>query len=652
MKLTEKFSAAQLSAPSWPLYKQCESALGIILDNKFKDPHLTVYEHVRHSATEVFKHAQELEGTPLPDIGRDTGMADEEGQVLAALLAPESGRRMNVVGDVGVGKTTFVLHLVHSHFGREGYAGGQPIYVGFADFTASEVDPIQDIRRRFVTAVWAQLEQAFGLDRMMQVDDAVFEKAGMFATARALRHRSAPGERAARVTAALEQAIDEAPMELTIERINALCGEDQNALLLVVDNIDHLPETTLRALSLFLIQVQLAAVPLLLVAMRDHTYNRGFSSYREDKTVPAWNLRLKPPNIRLMIEKRIAHLLPQAGPGSTVSAGAGVLTIDRTTASVCRTLLNAPLSDQETYEFLCLYTNFNIRDLFANLQWIVGSSGFSAYDRDFFMQESPKVRIGIDECLIALGLRGNLMFFPDASTIFNAYSSGADDHPLDKIVAARVIQLLDNRIAPIGFRELSSRLIGWGYSANAVDAQVRAMINKDLVWTSSGSPASFTHESQLRLSYRGQLYARKIMRRTVYNYMMSFDVEAPDEAHPTYRHHKSEFRGEVASFASFTAPFESDTLADRVVGLAELIAEAERAETRQLMTRKGMDSFRADVAPRSVSVGILDGLSKFLERTLQKNGDGSRYTAPSTATLKRVGDLQQKLRHEFRGVYQ
>lgn len=657
MKLTEKFSSAQLLASSWPLFEQCSGALGVILDNKFEDPHITVYEHVRHTASEVFKHSDEFEGaSPPPSLLDAKEMVEEERDVLGALLTPESGRRMNIIGDVGVGKTTFVKHVVDLHFGSADFAGGIPIYIGLADFTASEADPIADIRKRFVTSVSAQLERGLGIERLMAIDDYVFKNAEMFSVVRSMiLPRLEERDRPARITIELENAIKTSPVELTIARINAVCKDDRNALLLVVDNIDHLPEVTLRALSLFLIEIQLATVPLLLVAMRDHTYNRGFSSYREDKTVPAWNLRLKPPNIKLMLERRIRHFLPNASAADAkVKAGAGILQIDRSTASVCRTLLNAPLSDRETYEFLCSYTNFNIRDLFANLQRIVGCPGFRAFDRDFFMSESPRIGIGIDECLIALGLERHLMFMPDVSTVFNPYSSGSDDHPLDKIVASRVIQLLDNRIAPIAFKDLSARLVGWGYNTNAIDAQVRAMINKDIVWTSSGAPSNFTHASEIRLSYRGQLYARKILRRTVFNYMMSFDIEAPAENHATYRHHnqKNEFRTELESFASFTAPFESEAIADRVLGLAEIIAEAERTETRQLLNRKGMDAFKADVAPKSVCTGILDGLSKFLERTLQKNGNGSRFQAPSTATVKRISEAHQSLRDEFRGVFQ
>lgn len=654
MKLTEKFSPAQLRTPSWELYDQCSESIGVILDNRFKDPHITVYEHVRHSPSEVFWHRDDDFGDlpPKANIG-ETDLVREELDLLGALQTPEIGRRLNIVGDVGVGKTTFIKHLAAMHLATPEFLATSQIYIDFSDFNASLEDPIVDIRHKFVDTVWGVLEKLFTEEECLAADDKVFDTADIFAPSRAILKRLPVASRPQYIAEQMQEMLRTKSVKFSIDRINVFSEGNPNRLLLVVDNIDHLPETVLKALSAFLLQVQLRAAPMLIVCMRDHTYMAGFSSYREDKTVLAWHLRLKPPNLRRMLDRRVDHFFPseKAGKEQVVTAGAGILKIDRAMSKVCRSLLRSPFSDQDTYEFICKYTNYNLRDLFANLQRIVGFSGYRSHDKEFFFQEEPRVVVGVDECLIALALGDSMMFFPDHSPVFNPYSAGQDTNPLDRIVAGRMLQLLDHRIDWMRYEDLKRQLVEWGYSAAAVRAQLKAMISKDIVWTSTGAPSNFSDASAVRLSYRGQLYANKILRRTVFNYLMSFDVDATSEAHPVFRHHKSEFRRELEDFSNFSAKMESEVIAYRVLGVAELIYEAEAVEVRQLMKSKEMDGFRHAVSPRSLSMGIMDGLTKFLQKSNEADGNGWRFMPPTTATLKVVSEASEKYRRAFSDIY-
>lgn len=654
MKLTEKFSPAQLRTPSWDLFDQCADSIGVILDNRFKDPHITVYEHVRHSPSEVFRHRDDdLGDLPPRATVNNSDLAQEELDFLGALQTPEVGRRLNIVGDVGVGKTTFVKHLAAMHLTTPEFQNTSQIYIDFADFNASLEDPIIDIRQKFVNTVWGALERIFTDDQRFAADDTVFETSDIFSTSRAILKRLPEQDRQRFVAEQMQETLQTQSVRFTIERINVLSADNPNRLLLVVDNIDHLPDTVLKSLSSFLLQVQLQGAPMLIVCMRDHTHMAGFSAYREDKTVLAWHLRLKPPNLRKMLDRRVDHFFPpdQIASEKVVSAGAGILRINRAISKVCRALLRSPFSDQATYEFICKYTNYNLRDLFANLQQIVGFSGYASHDKEFFYQDEPKIAVGVDECLIALALGDSMMFFPDHSPVFNPYSAGQDSNPLDRIVAGRMLQLLDLRIDWIRYLDLKKQLVDWGYAAAAVDAQLKAMISKDIVWTSSGAPSNFSDSSSVRLSYRGQLYSTKILRRTVFNYMMSFDVEAPSDTHPVFRHHASEFRVELENFSNFSAKLESDAIAFRVLGLAELIYEAESIEVRQLLRRKEMNEFKNAVSPRSLSIGIIEGLTTFLQKGLAANGNGWRFMPATTATLKIVAEASEKYRTAFSEVY-
>lgn len=655
MKLTDKYQPAQLLAATWDLYDQCSEAIGVVLDNRFKDPQVlvsAVYEHERHSPEELFKHAATLGGEPFEPIAAPPDLSKEEKEVLSVFMAPEAGRRLNIVGDVGVGKTTFLKHLFALHFGDSAFVSTHPIYIDFANFNASAGTAVSRIEDKFVTTVWSTLEKLFGSAEIAKLDDAIFETAPIFSGDRLLVNRQGiePHEKSLRITAALTEATKSKRIELTYARINHICKDDVNRLVLIVDNIDHLSEEILKKLGEFLIQAQLDLAPLLVVAMRDHTFNSGFSAYRPDKTVMCWHQRLNPPNLRTMLERRVEHFFPSSKFGEspqTVAIGAGVLRVDREKRKVIRALLTSPLSSQKTYEFLCAYTNYNLRDLFGNLQRIVGFHGYRGYSKELLMKEDARFDIGIDECLISLALGPYLMFFPDSSPVFNPYSSGDDTGPLDRIVAARILQLLEHRTTWINYKELIAILAGWGYSLPAIKAQMAAMANKDIVWTSTGAPENLNEQSGIRLSYRGQLYSRKILQRTVFNYMMSFNVEAPSEQHQVFRHYKSEIMTELRQFANFGAEFESDTLAFRVLGLADIIFEVELLEIRSLAAKDRMDGFRVSVGPRPISIGILEGLTTFLDRVHEKNGEVLRFMPPATGTLRMVGDSLRRYREQL-----
>ena len=126
---------------------------------------------------------------------------------------------------------------------------------------------------------------------------------------------------------------------------------------------------------------------------------------------------------------------------------------------------------------------------------------------------------------------------------------------------------------------------------------------------------------------------------------------SPSENHPVFRHHKSEFKFELDAFANFGGKFESDALAYRVMGLAEIIYEAESAEVRQLLKKKDLAEFKLTVAPRSISLGIMDGLVKFLQKSHDTNGNGWRFMPASTATLKRVGEISKTYREQFATIF-
>lgn len=154
-----------------------------------------------------------------------------------------------------------------------------------------------------------------------------------------------------------------------------------------------------------------------------------------------------------------------------------------------------------------------------------------------------------------------------------------------------------------------------GYHRQAVESQMLAMLHKDLLWTTTGAPADFSEKSHVRLSYRGQLYARRMVTRTVFNYMMSFDVEMLDDAVQVAHVNRKQVEEELRLFARFDTPMPTDLMVARVLRMAAAIHEAERQEVKDLVDARARDQFRADVAPRCISADMVGSCAFHRSRT-------------------------------------
>jgi hypothetical protein len=192
----------------------------------------------------------------------------------------------------------------------------------------------------------------------------------------------------------------------------------------------------------------------------------------------------------------------------------------------------------------------------------------------------------------------------------------------------------------------------WGYTSSAIESQLHALANKDVIWTDAGAPEDIEGSTQVRLSYRGTLYNRQLLGRAVFNYMMSFNVRAPDETHRIARHHKSEFRAELETFGTFGRTMDAEAVADRVLGLADVIFESEKEELEQLRSRHALSQFKSEVAPKCVAVTVVDGLVRMFQKSLNKDGDGPRMTVPSTSTLEKTSRLKIEYGKQLRQLVQ
>ena len=655
MRLSDKYSPIQMARPPWLVYEQYDVILGHVLDDKFEDPHVHVYEHTRHTYDEMFYHQPQEDQPLIIEDDTDEDLVKEEREVLSVFRVLEKCRLLIIVGDVGVGKSTFLSHLRDLHLPTPTFGDIKPIYINWAAFITSLTDPLPGIQKHFVNDVFAALETHLTDAQQVKIDDQIFRSAKMFARTRTGLLRIAKNQRMSYINRAIGDALQNDPVEFAYERLNALCGEDQNRVVLIIDNIDQLQPPVLEQLRQFLTEIQTRTTPLLIVAMRDHTAERGFSAYQREGTTLCWRMRLQAPDIRSMLNRRLDYFFPRKTSKTRlpqiVHGSFSITLSEKNHRRVCRRLLEAPFLDAKTYDFLMNWCNFNIRDLFQSLQRLLSSGAFSEIGKDFVLAKEPVV-IHVDECIIALGLGHYLLYYPRHSPVFNPYAVGGEIHQTDRLVGPRILQYLARGNRPIGVAQIKQLFSEWGYKSSAIEGQLHAMANKDVIWTDAGAPEDIEDSTRVRLSYRGTLYNRQLLGRAVFNYMMSFNVRAPDETHRIARHHKGEFRAELEAFGTFGRTIDAEAVADRVLGLADVIFESEKEELEQLRSRHALSEFKSEVAPKSVAVTIVDGLVRMFQKSLNKDGDGPMVTVPSTATLERTSSLKAEYNNQLRQLVQ
>lgn len=610
MRTTDKYKPFETELPMWELYRQYIDIFGTVLDDKFPEPHIHVYEHERHTFDEMF-YLQATKGQQAPPVvNRSTSMTnlvEEELMFLSFLNSEEDHRLVRLVGDVGVGKSTFLKHISTQHLPAQ--ESGRPFvfYLDWKNFSASPADPLMSIHRYFAEQVFLVFERHLATEDLFALDSLVFENDRIFSVERHLLALAPESTRAARKNELIATIIDKEPGEFAIARFRALGKSNRNSALIIIDNVDQLPSRVLDDLLTFVIHVQVDNPFMVVFAMRNHTYAR-FSSYEPFNIVPGWNMYLRAPNIKSTISRRIAYLLPKEFDATIHSNMFAKRESDA--KQICRAILDSALSDSKSYAFLVQWSNYNIRELFNTISKIIAYPGLSGITSSLVGFRDP-IRLTVDHCLIALALRRYKMYYPDQSTVYSPYYDAAEGAHLDRIIGVRILQRLISVREPVKVADLREEFRQWGYSTHGFDEQVRGMLHKDVLWADTGPPVHFTLQSRIRLSYRGALYPNKLFRRAIFNYLVSFSVDVPKDSGLISQGVAPDV---LSSFAYFSVLIHGNEIVARVLALANVLKQSELAELDSLRERHGLRQFQERLKPQSITVTVLNGLVRFVNR--------------------------------------
>ena len=99
----------------------------------------------------------------------------------------------------------------------------------------------------------------------------------------------------------------------------------------------------------------------------------------------------------------------------------------------------------------------------------------------------------------------------------------------------------------------------------------------------------------------------------------------------------------MRKFADIHERIDSEKVISRVLALAELLYESEVQELENLQSRNALKEFQIQVAPKSITLAIIDGLTRYLNAIYeQADSIGRDVIQPSNVVLEEINQMRIK----------
>jgi hypothetical protein len=340
------------------------------------------------------------------------------------LAAAASQRPIVLLGDVGVGKTTFIQRLV-SVDAKDVFAESYSIYIDFGRQAA--------YGSRLEEYVWnetvEQLQARYGVD----IDEASFAEAVHH---RALNRfdRGVKGKLRTIDLDAYERERISFLSELVADRgkhimaaLSHLKGSHRRQVVIFLDNIDQRSSDDQEAV--FLIAVSLAASwpATVFVTLRPGTFYRS----RREGTLTAYQPRvftISPPRSDVMLQRRVEFALKQLHDTGRLGSFPAGVTVD--SASLAHFLEILQQNFQENEDLLTLIENMAGGNMRLALRFVTDFVGSGHIDTSKMLESyhlTGRYHIAVHDFLRAILLGENRYYDPDDSPIANLFSIASPD---------------------------------------------------------------------------------------------------------------------------------------------------------------------------------------------------------------------------------
>lgn len=467
---------------------------------------------------------------PSPKVQAITE-ASKDGGFSSEVVAEALGRRPIVlVGDVGVGKTSFQRHLYYVTAADE-FKKSLFLHIDLG----SKAVLTSDLKASFLAEIERQLFEKCGVDLY---EDSFVRGVHYSVIQRFDRginkhlKESAPQEFAKKLVLQLEEAMENKPEHLRAS-IRHLSKARKQQVVIAIDNADQRsPDVQQEA---FLIAQDLASNwdALVFIAVRPVTFHHS-RRYGTLSAYPQRILTISPPRPELVLEKRLIFALDMAEGRLPIEKLKGVsLKLDAISLFL-RALLESLRTSPEIAEFLANITGGNIRQVIEFVTRFIGSANVNSQKIIEIMRVGGRYHIPLHEFQKAAILGEYAHYDPESSIAFNVFDVRFPERR-EHFVCLLVLAFLGydgparNREGFVEFPKLVEEMQLQGFTPDQIESALRRMTNKKLIETtermafddaerSAEMPAAF------RLTTIGAYHVRKWAPTFAYLDGMLFDT--------------------------------------------------------------------------------------------------------------------------------
>jgi hypothetical protein len=478
------------------------------------------------------------ESVGLNTVAEPINPKEGHGAIPPSVLQEAFSRRpVILIGDVGVGKTSFLKHFIYED-AKDVFTNAIYIYVNLGE--RGTLDP--NVRTLILRATEDQLYERYSIDiRERAFLHGVYAsemerfRKGVFAELFATDPSKAEERMADRLHAHSEDAFE----HLRRSVIHLTKGRHYQVIF-ILDNADQRPDDVQQ--EAFLIAQELARdwICHVFISLRPGTFYRS----RVSGVLAAYPHRvftIAPPRTDEFLEKRLTYALDMAEGRLPLERLRGIQLNIGSIASVIRALLQSLHQSDELQELLANVTGGNVRELLQFVTSFIGSPNVDAEKIVNIMTRQGFYRVPLHELSKAALLGDYAHYHAESSLAMNVFDVRRAD-PREHFLVLLILSFLDfdgpHREADgfVGADVLKEEVQRHGFTVNQSTDEVDRMIDRRLIETPHR--ATFTDEGQLqlaparekyRLTARGAYHLYKWMPTFAYIDAMAFDTPIFDE---------------------------------------------------------------------------------------------------------------------------
>ncbi|OAI06750.1 hypothetical protein [Methylomonas methanica] len=410
---------------------------------------------------------------------------DDKYGLAPEVVAEALGRRpIVIIGDVGVGKTSFIRHLIYVKAAEE-VENAIFIYIDLG----SQANLGQDMHAFFLQEIERQLLEDHGIDiyedhfvrGVYHGDLQRFEK-GIYGRLK----ESAPDKFIERQIEHLEELTSNKVMHLQQSIMHFAKGRKKQVII-SIDNADQRKLADQQ--EAFLAAQEFAAnwQALVLISLRPQTYFVSKSS-GSISAYPQRIMTISPPRVDLVLQKRLQFSLDLAEGRLPLDRLNGITIKLDAIALFLKALLFSLRNNKEISEILSNITGGNIREALELIKGFIGSANVDSEKIIHIMRSEGQYLIPLHE-FTKQALLGEYSHFDARSSLaLNLFDVRYPDQK-EHFLASMIIGFLFTdgpKKSPEGFvhtDDLLAEMQTYGFVADQIEHALRRLTNKKLIET-------------------------------------------------------------------------------------------------------------------------------------------------------------------------